>query len=495
MAVITSEDELKNIFKSIFESKSMQAAINILDTNSRRYLCEIEIFFKNLSNEDFQQSIQMEYNGEDGLTYLINSLREISISNSQNSKHTKISTEINSLYKLFDLLYPKSKFNHARRLASDEAKKKEKERNIELEEKAKRIKLGDDLVRSMQTDTEFLQLLAKIYKNRTQIQKLIEEMNYISKRLGEAKNQLINSEKEFVNESKNLTEKLKEGNVTYINNLHSFVDANSNQIKSEIDEQHENVEELSASIAELQTRLNAIDNGVYREELATYFLREHDNLKGKIDPIRIFIYVLVALLVTNRFEFTYYWYLGQSTTIFLRLLIFLISFSGLAILGYIHKNPEDRKEYKETILGILTPYWCWLFATLCGMGLILHMALRVCTRFEYEIPTYNRLLPYVSIYLILIWFTWFASKQFSYTKQICDEYEYKYALAKSYMNYKNEAVSVIVEKEGNPILLTLLDSVIKNIAHSPVQSVKQDVHTPFSEVFKTVKEAFPKKNQ
>lgn len=493
MAVITNESELKDIFKSIFESKSMQTTINSIDTNSRRCLCEIESFFKNLSNEDFQQSIQMEYNGEDGLSYLINSLRKISKIGLQNSRQTKISTKVNGLYKLFDLLYPKSKFHKARRLAADEAKKKEK--NFEIEKEAKLIKFENDLVHSMQTDSEFIQLLLRAYKNRAQIQKLVEEADYTSKRLREVKTQLANSEKDLVDENRRLADDLKKENVSSINNLQSFIDTNSSQIKSKLDEQHDNVEELSSSIKELQERLDAIDNGVYREELATYFLREHDNLKGKIDPIRIFIYVLVAVFITNRFEFAYYLSFSQSTTMFLRLLIFLLFFSGLSILGYINKNPEDRKEYKEEFLGLLTPYWCWLFATLCGMGTMLHMALRVCTRFESWVPTYNHLLPYVSIYLILIWFTWFASKQFSYTKQICDEYEYKYALAKSYINYKNEAISVLVEKDGNPILLALLDSVIKNIAHSPVQSVKQDVHTPFSEVVKAVKDVVPKQDK
>lgn len=44
------------------------------------------------------------------------------------------------------------------------------------------------------------------------------------------------------------------------------------------------------------------------------------------------------------------------------------------------------------------------------------------------------------------------------------------------------------------MLLALLDCVIKNIAHSPVQSVKQDVHTPFSEVFKAVKDTVQHKD-
>ena len=56
------------------------------------------------------------------------------------------------------------------------------------------------------------------------------------------------------------------------------------------------------------------------------------------------------------------------------------------------------------------------------------------------------------------------------------------------MSYKDEALSVVIEQENNPYLVALLDSVIRNIASSPVQSVKQDVHTPFSEMLKVVKD-------
>ena len=38
-------------------------------------------------------------------------------------------------------------------------------------------------------------------------------------------------------------------------------------------------------------------------------------------------------------------------------------------------------------------------------------------------------------------------------------------------------------------MISLLDSIIKNIAQSPVQNVKRDCHTPFTEVFNAVKDA------
>lgn len=78
------------------------------------------------------------------------------------------------------------------------------------------------------------------------------------------------------------------------------------------------------------------------------------------------------------------------------------------------------------------------------------------------------------IFMILVWFTWFTSKQFSYTKQICDEYEYKYALSKSYLSYREEAKELAERRKNDVILVALLYSVIKNIATSPVKSVKLD---------------------
>lgn len=94
------------------------------------------------------------------------------------------------------------------------------------------------------------------------------------------------------------------------------------------------------------------------------------------------------------------------------------------------------------------------------------------------------------IFMILVWFT---SKQFSYTKQICDEYEYKYALSKSYLSYRDEAKKISLNDEDKgkyeAVIVALLDSVIKNVATSPVKSVKPDCHTPFTEVFGSLKEA------
>lgn len=132
--------------------------------------------------------------------------------------------------------------------------------------------------------------------------------------------------------------------------------------------------------------------------------------------------------------------------------------------------------------ALFTPYWMWLIATLVGMVLIGIFAFHV---FSTAPGTdWHTMLSRIPLFAILIWFTWFCSKQFSYMKQVCDEYEYKYALSKSYLSYRDEA-NKLAEKAGKDVLLaSLLYAVIKNIATSPVQSVKSDCHTPFAEALK-----------
>lgn len=143
-----------------------------------------------------------------------------------------------------------------------------------------------------------------------------------------------------------------------------------------------------------------------------------------------------------------------------------------------HDKLKGNLKQKE----FFTPYWCWLGLTFLGMGLIFEVAFSVYDSKQGH--DLDMILSRLPLFTILIWFTWFCSKQFSYTKQICDEYEYKYALSKSYLSYKDEA-NKLAQSAGKDVLLaSLLDAVIKNISTSPVQSVKTDCHTPFAEALK-----------
>ena len=155
---------------------------------------------------------------------------------------------------------------------------------------------------------------------------------------------------------------------------------------------------------------------------------------------------------------------------------------------------NDEVKVIDELKALLTPYWCWLSLTFLGMFSIFTMAEEFYTKNMLEILQVKPFLFLANLpfFMILVWFTWFCSKQFSYTKQICDEYEYKYALSKSYLSYRDEAKSISLNDEDKgkyeAVIVSLLDSVIKNIATSPVKSVKPDCHTPFTEVFGSLKE-------
>ena len=145
-----------------------------------------------------------------------------------------------------------------------------------------------------------------------------------------------------------------------------------------------------------------------------------------------------------------------------------------------------KRPFKENKFN--SQYWGWLGATFLGMISILLFDIYIINSFDSKSGTnLTQVMIKLPSMMILVWFTWFCSKQFSYVKQICDEYEYKYVLSESYIAYRDEARSIAKNINDEHILAVLLDSVIKNIATSPVQTVKFDSHIPFSELIGAIK--------
>lgn len=274
--------------------------------------------------------------------------------------------------------------------------------------------------------------------------------------------------------------------------------------------------------------IHEIEDNVHREELARYFYNEKKKRKGDI-PMGVLAFAIVLFASYWRRELLQPYI--TDTDVVMRL---LLSFIAAIMIAQLLKNIVDNLESifgfrsstsnikndagsdKETngdqqnannkvqsivdfvtIAGsivnlhffkeLLTPYWCWLTATFVGMYAIGNVAMDIYQRFESTQIKYTDLLPYTAGYMLLIWFTWFSSKQFSYVKQVCDDYEYKYALSKSYLSYRNEARKLADENKDGAIMIALLDSVIKNVAQSPVTKVQKDCHTPFTEIVSALK--------
>lgn len=287
-------------------------------------------------------------------------------------------------------------------------------------------------------------------------------------------------------------------------------------------------------------RLNDMPNAAAREELAHYFLNERKKLKGDINLnlliFSVFLVIIYRLWSGDDFINSNNIYSIQDVfniNLFVDLSLFVFEFFIVfCVVQSIYfynkkkkpqkqmntnseqnkmkddlnkqKTPEDEKgyeinerinedfEYFQELKNLLTPYWCWLGLTFAGMFCILRIAyVLFILNLQNLLPTEPyKILANLPFFMILVWFTWFCSKQFSYTKQICDEYEYKYALSKSYLSYRDEArkASDSDKNKYDAIIISLLDSVIKNIATSPIKSVKPDCHTPFTEIFGSLKD-------
>lgn len=269
-----------------------------------------------------------------------------------------------------------------------------------------------------------------------------------------------------------------------------------------LDKKYDDVQVRYAKISQnVLSGLSDLQTNIYREQLARYFLNEREKLKGNLNPLIIFFSFILSLFLyqTEVVDFIFSSQNNLFKPILKTLLSSCISLILVQIIFNIKENYSNLStKYKylsliiiltpHTIKELLTPYWCWLISTFTGMYFIGQISYNIYNlNTVNEIKSVNDILPNIPIFMAMMWFTWFSSKQFSYTKQICDEYEYKYALSKSYLSYKDEAISL--SDEDKSLLVALLDSVIRNISSSPVQSVKSDCHTPFSEVLNSAKNA------
>lgn len=493
MIVDINKKVFNKILEDILKTKEFTDSKNSkLDISQKKQIHEMKAFFEAISNEDFLNYSNVKYNEQQGILFLEKKLRYLGTYGLLNESQDSIKKTIKNIYNCFGLVFPRDRFANYRSLADKISQ------SIVLNTQefvAEKLLNALGLTTKDQKYNENKSIMLQVLANKENIENITKDVEYITRRIQDAKSNLNTSEIAFNKEREELLEKLIKENDNYKTELSRNTDDNFTELQKSIQEQRIAIKNTIRQITVLQDRLSRIDQNVYREELAIYFLKEHDALKGKIEPISLFASVIVTI-GTSQALFNL---LSQFISEFNLITKIAVCFSLFILISWFYDlllkkiDSKKRKINIKNIINILTPYWCWLFATLAGMGSILYKAVELSDIIKASLADntqpLNSVLPYFGIYVILVWFTWFSSKQFSYTKQICDEYEYKYALSKSYIIYKNEAENVITEHSSNAVLLALLDSVIKNIAHSPVQSVKQDVHTPFSEVLKTAKDS------
>lgn len=330
----------------------------------------------------------------------------------------------------------------------------------------------------------FIKIYSKLSDNIGDINKNIDEFQQ------KTKNELEEKTDNIINELTDLENKQKEK----INNF-------SNNIIKDIEEWKEKNEKLYLDIND---ELLDLKEGIKREELARYFEQESKALKGKFDN--------VVIIIACVLEYIYVWWRDVKIVdfkewIFPFFIVIIISQIIYNVLMQYRRNCNAKNSfwnkisnngsffqlaYQKTLLSFLTPFWGWLFMTFLGMISIFYVAYEIFEKYNGSNICYEKLLPYTPIYMVLIWFTWFCSKQFSYVKQVCDEYEYKFALSKSYLGYRKEAEDLVKNNGNVALLVALLDGVINNISKSPMQNIRNDNYMPISEIFQTVKDNIKK---
>lgn len=362
-----------------------------------------------------------------------------------------------------------------------------------IENTAKTFKLSDDDRNKTikETVNEFLNYVNLSKKN---IEDSILKFN---ETISQYNDQIVSSSKDINSRKRNVLSNIEEARI----NFEHTVDTHNKEIitiKQTLIKQYDDLKKDHENFkVKIYKDINDIQNAVNREQLAAYFLNERKKLKGDIDiPVLIYTVLLEIIAFFIIDIFSEFWHAFT----FLKLGIFLVGIF-IAILPFVkwgyykYFEPEIKNEVKpfDEIKAILTPYWCWLGLTFTGMACIAKVAYSLYYINSIKVDHLDPYLLFANlpVFMILVWFTWFCSKQFSYTKQICDEYEYKYALSKSYLSYRDEAKNISLNDEDKgkyeAVMVSLLDAVIRNIATSPVKSVKPDCHTPFTEVFNSIR--------
>lgn len=374
----------------------------------------------------------------------------------------------------------------------------------------KYLRLYNNILLSLNDNEKIRLIQIKFDKQKSYIDKTIEEFDSLLESKKKEMEALSSSFLSRIDEKdKSLEEK-----VTHIENIESSFVALQNKINKSQDDFEKKIKDKQEKFHKnLKEQLSDFQDSIYRKKLSGYFLKERENLKGDINVLTLIITGIICLLVKqwsinalgNCVDLGKYssWIitigLFITTLVVVSTLIVVInsafnkckSADGFNFEEWI--NEFFAKDSKQ-ITWMFTPYWGWLFCTFIGMCCILTISFELYNIvIEPNKPfNPNMFAKRFPLFMILIWFTWFCSKQFSYYKQICDEYEYKYLLSISYLSYRKEAQELGGAKENNVLLVSLLDSVIKNIATSPVQAVKQDCHTPFAEVANVMKMSFGK---
>lgn len=140
-------------------------------------------------------------------------------------------------------------------------------------------------------------LLLKVANNKEKLAELLDDITYTSRRFSEGKRKLNHAEEEFKQKTKEIYDNLVTNSDASYKKFEEHFKENFEGLNRKIDTEKtkytNSVLDFNKNVKELNKRLDALEIGTYRGELARYFLREHDKLKGKIDPLAALYFVFL----------------------------------------------------------------------------------------------------------------------------------------------------------------------------------------------------------
>jgi len=142
-----------------------------------------------------------------------------------------------------------------------------------------------------------------------------------------------------------------------------------------------------------------------------------------------------------------------------------------------------------------TESYIWLFAILLSIGSLIKLAVLKLNTFppisDLNFVTLDLHLRasiiYLPICIALFWAIWFCTKRYTHLCHLRDEYNYKHDLSESFIGYKKEVTYLDNLSDSDLKLFPILMSaVIQNICKSPLETNKEECHSPWSEIVSLV---------
>jgi len=151
------------------------------------------------------------------------------------------------------------------------------------------------------------------------------------------------------------------------------------------------------------------------------------------------------------------------------------------------------ESFKERYQSATISRWVWTFVFLLDMILVFFLPkIFEMVGGPVDFKTTEGIIPRLPFVGAIVWIGWVAIKSFGHQSRIAEDYAFKYAIALSYMSFRDHT-----EKMGDPALSKLLlESSLENFSANPLRIFGANHGTPLHEIIHSTtssKKTKPKK--